>query len=158
MAGNISHLLDPARIKLHLQSSQRVAAITEVARLLHGHPDVTSFDGFHAELLERDRLDTTCLGNEVALPHARTGHVKSIVLAVGRSDGGIPFENGNETVRLLFLLGTPKTKPGDYLLVVSSLCKLLKSPANREAFLAAATPEEFIQAVVAAEDKLLVPA
>ncbi|HWA08093.1 MAG TPA: PTS sugar transporter subunit IIA [Opitutaceae bacterium] len=158
MAGRISHLLDPARIALHLRAAKRTAALHEVAELLAGHPDVLNFDNFYAELLARDRLDTTCLGHEIALPHARTEYVKDMVLAVGRSDAGILFENSNENVRLLFMLGTPKTRPGDYLQVVSSLCKLLKDPANREAFLTASTPEDFIKAVVAAEEKLLAPA
>jgi len=123
MAGKISSLLDVSRIALHVQSTKRTAALNEVAQQLKGHPDVLNFDGFYAELLARDRLDTTCLGNGIALPHARTEHVKNIVLAVGRSDTGILFEQSKETVHLLFMLGTPKTKPGDYLLVVSALCR-----------------------------------
>jgi mannitol/fructose-specific phosphotransferase system IIA component (Ntr-type) len=155
MTGRISQLLDPSRIVLHLQGTKRTAALHEVASLLSNHPEVSNFDGFYAELLARDRLDTTCLGNEIALPHARTEHVKALVLAVGRSDTGIRFENSNETVRLMFMLGTPKSKPGDYLLVVSTLCKLLKDPANREAMFSASTPEEFIRAVAQAEEKLV---
>jgi mannitol/fructose-specific phosphotransferase system IIA component (Ntr-type) len=154
MAGKISSLLDVSRIALHLQNTKRTAALNEIAQQLKGHPDVINFDGFYAELLARDRLDTTCLGNGVALPHARTEHVKNIVLAVGRSDAGILFEQSKETVHLFFMLGTPKTKPGDYLLVVSALCKLLKDPADRASFLNASTPEAFIAAVVAAETKL----
>jgi mannitol/fructose-specific phosphotransferase system IIA component (Ntr-type) len=158
MIGKISELLDPTRISLHVRATKRTAALNEVAQLLAGHPDMLNFESFYAELLARDRLDTTCLGNEIALPHARTEHVKAIVLAVGRSDTGVLFENSQENVRLMFMLGTPKTKPGDYLLVVSTLCKLLKDPANRQAFLTAPTPEDFIKAVVAAEEKLLAPA
>ena len=154
MPGKISSLLDPSRIALHVQNTRRTAALNEIAQQLNGHPDVLNFDGFYAELLARDRLDTTCLGNAVALPHARTEHVKNIVLAVGRSDGGILFEQSKETVRLMFMLGTPKTKPGDYLLVVSALCKLLKDPADRESFMVATTPEAFIAAIIAAETKL----
>lgn len=141
-----------------MQSTKRTAALNEIAHTLADHPGVANFDGFYHELLARDRLDTTCLGNGIALPHARTEHVKSIVMAVGRSEQGILFEQSNETVHLLFMLGTPKTKPGDYLQVVSALCKLLKDPANREAFLAAKTPDEFIAAVLAAEGKLAAPA
>lgn len=158
MIGKISELLDPTRIALHVRATKRTAALNEVAQLLAGHPDMLNFESFYSELLARDRLDTTCLGNEIALPHARTEHVKAIVLAVGRSDTGVLFENSQENVRLMFMLGTPKTKPGDYLLVVSTLCKLLKDPANRQAFLTAPTPEDFIKAVVAAEEKLLAPA
>jgi mannitol/fructose-specific phosphotransferase system IIA component (Ntr-type) len=154
MAGRITSLLDPSRITLHVQSTKRTAALNEIARQLEGHPDVGNFSAFYDELLARDRLDTTCLGNAVALPHARTEHVKKIVMAVGRADTGIPFDTNGEIVRLFFVLGTPKTKPGDYLAVVSALCKILKDPADRATFLNAQTPEAFIAAIAAAEAKL----
>jgi mannitol/fructose-specific phosphotransferase system IIA component (Ntr-type) len=157
MAGRLSQLLDPARILLQVKSTKRTSALNEVAQLLANHPDVANFDGFYAELLARDRLDTTSLGHGFAVPHARTDHVRQIVLAVGRSDQGILFDAG-ENVRMMFMLGTPKSRPGDYLQVLSILCRLLKDPANREAFLAAPTPEEFIRVLTAAEAKLLAPA
>ncbi|MSU22708.1 MAG: PTS sugar transporter subunit IIA [Opitutus sp.] len=154
MAGKITSLLDPTRIVLTVQSTKRTAALHEVARLLDGHPDVANFAAFYEELLARDRLDTTCLGNGIALPHARTEHVKKIVMAVGRCATAIPFDANGETVRLFFVLGTPKSKPGDYLAVVSALCKLLRDPADRATFLAAETPAAFIAALSAVESKL----
>jgi mannitol/fructose-specific phosphotransferase system IIA component (Ntr-type) len=154
MAGKISSLLHPSRIALHVAGAKRTVALNDIARLLDGHPDVANFGGFYDELLARDRLDTTCLGNAVALPHARTEHVKKIVMAVGRSDAGIPFDDKGEIVKLIFVLGTPKSKPGDYLAVVSALCKLLRDANDRAAFLAAKTPEEFIAAIAAAETRL----
>lgn len=154
MPGRLTKLLDPSRINLQVQSTKRTAALNEVARLLSGHADVANFDGFYNELLARERLDTTYLGNEIALPHARTEHVKSIVLAIGRSPAGIHFENCNQTVRLMFILGTPKSNPTDYLLVVSSLCKILKEAANRDALMTADTPDAFIAALTAAEARL----
>ena len=154
MAGKITSLLDPANIALNVQAGKRTVALHEVARLLEHHPDMANFAGFYEELLARDRLDTTCLGNAIALPHARTEHVRKIVMAVGRSDAGIPFDADGEIVRLFFVLGTPKTKPGDYLAVVSALCKILKDPADRASFLEASTPEIFISAIAAAEAKL----
>ncbi|MDF9826734.1 mannitol/fructose-specific phosphotransferase system IIA component (Ntr-type) [Ereboglobus sp. PH5-5] len=154
MIGRLSQLLDPSRVTLSIKSARRTAAINEVARLLDGHPNVTNFQGFYNELLARERLDTTCLGNEIAIPHARTEHVQKIVLAVGRSEKGVVFENCNQIVKLMFVLGTPKTNPGTYLAIVSALCRLLKEPENREVLMNATTPGEFIQAVVAAEEKL----
>lgn len=154
MAGRLSQLLDPTRISLQVKNTKRTSALNEVAQLLANHPSVQNFEGFYAELLARDRLDTTSLGNGFAVPHARTDHVQQIVLAVGRSEAGVPFEGG-ETVRLMFMLGTPKARPGDYLQVLSTLCRLLKDPANREAFLTAPTPDEFIHVLTAAENKLL---
>jgi PTS system nitrogen regulatory IIA component len=154
MPSRLSQLLDPSRILLQIKSTKRTAALHEVAELLSKHEHVGNFDGFYAELLARDRLDTTSLGHGFAVPHARTDHVQQIVVAVGRSESGVQFEGG-ENVRMMFMLGTPKARPGDYLQVLSLLCRLLKDSANREAFLAAPTPEDFIKVLSAAEAKLL---
>jgi len=158
MAVRLSSLLAPERILLNLQSTKRTQALNEVARLLENHPDVANFAGFYQELLARERLDTTCLGNEVALPHARTEHVKKIVIAVGRSPTAVHFENCDQNVRLMFVLGTPKSNPGDYLMLVGSLCRLIKDAANREALLTAPTPEAFIATVKELEDRIFGPA
>lgn len=157
MATRLSKLLDPARITLSVQATKRTVAINEVAKLLESHPDVANFQGFYNELLARERLDTTCLGNEIALPHARTEHVKKIVLAVGRSTDGVLFENSNQTVKLMFVLGTPKNNPTDYLILVGALCRLIKDAASRDALMAAATPDAFITTVKDLEDKILGP-
>lgn len=158
MAGLLSKLLDTSRITLSVRSTRRTTALNEVARLLDGHPSVVNYTGFYNELLARDRLDTTCLGNEIALPHARTEHVTDLVLAIGRSPAGVNFEKDNQTVRLLFVLGTPKNNPMAYLQVVSTLCKIFKEPEHREALLAADTPEAFADILRAAEQKLRAPA
>ena len=158
MAGLLRKLLDPSRIVLAVQSTRRTTALNEVARLLDGHPAVVNYGGFYNELLARDRLDTTCLGNQIALPHARTEHVSDLVLAIGRSPDGVVFEKDGQTVRLLFVLGTPKSNAMAYLQVVSTLCKIFKHPANREALLAAPTPAAFAEVLLAAEEKLLAPA
>ncbi|MCM2276026.1 MAG: PTS sugar transporter subunit IIA [Candidatus Didemnitutus sp.] len=157
MATRLSKLLDPARITLTVHNTKRTNAINEVAKLLESHPDVVNFQGFYNELLARERLDTTCLGNEIALPHARTEHVKKIVLAVGRSTEGVLFENSNQMVKLMFVLGTPKNNPTDYLILVGALCRLIKDAASREALLAAPTPEAFIVTVKELEERILGP-
>ena len=158
MATRLSSLLVPEHILLNVQGTKRTVALQEVAKLLETDPNVANFAGFYNELLARERLDTTCLGNEVALPHARTEHVKKIVLAVGRSTTGVTFENGNQNVKLMFVLGTPKSNPGDYLMLVGSLCRLIKEAPQRDALFAAATPEAFIATVKELEDKVLGPA
>jgi mannitol/fructose-specific phosphotransferase system IIA component (Ntr-type) len=157
MATRLSSLLAPERIQLSVQGTKRTAALQEVAKLLESDPNVANFQGFYNELLARERLDTTCLGNEVALPHARTEHVKKIVLAVGRSTGGVLFENSNQTVKLMFVLGTPKNNPTDYLILVGALCRLIKDESSRAALMAAPTPADFVQTVIELENKILGP-
>ena len=157
MAVRLSQLLDPTRVTLALQSTEHLAAIDEVARLLAPHPAVTDFDGFYQGLLARDRLDTTYLGHGVALPHSRTEQVTENVAAVGRSERGVDYDENQPPVRLIFVLGTPKDKPEDYLKLVSALCRLIKDEANRTALLTASTPEAFIATVRELENRILGP-
>ena len=119
----ISSLLKPEQIKLELSQQKRCNAINEVAQLLQANPNVTNFAGFYEELLARERIESTCLGNEIAFPHARTDSLKGMVLAVGRSTQGVWFENSEQTVKLIFVIGTPKRMVTDYLSVVGGLAR-----------------------------------
>jgi mannitol/fructose-specific phosphotransferase system IIA component (Ntr-type) len=158
MSVRISQLLDPSRVALDLQATKRTQAINEVAKRLEGLPQITNFAGFYTELLARERLDTTCIGNEVALPHARTDHTTEIVMAAGRSVGGVNFENCNQTVRLLFVLATPKNRALEYLQIVGALCRLLKDASTRTALMEATTPEAFLAVITEAESRTPVAA
>jgi len=148
----ISSLLKPEQIKLELVEVKRVDAINEVVQLLKTNPNVTNYEGFYAELLARERIESTCLGNEIAFPHARTDSLKGMVLAIGRSSQGVSFENSSEMVKLIFVIGTPKRMVTDYLSVVGGLARLLKDPATRESLISAPTVEEFIATLTQAEN------
>src|SRR5271155_3025816 len=143
----ISSLLKPEQIKLELTQQKRCNAINEVAQLLQHTPNVTNFAGFYEELLARERIESTCLGNEIAFPHARTDSLKGMVLAIGRSPQGGWFENSGQSVKLIFVIGTPKRMVTDYLSVVGGLARLLQDPATPESLISAPTTEEFIAAL-----------
>jgi mannitol/fructose-specific phosphotransferase system IIA component (Ntr-type) len=147
----ISSLLKPEQIKLELDQTKRCNAINEVAQLLQSNPNVTNFAGFYEELLARERIESTCLGNEIAFPHARTDSLKGMVLAIGRSTPGVWFENSSQNVKLIFVIGTPKRMVTDYLSVVGGLARLLKDASTREQLLTAKTLDEFIATLTKAE-------
>jgi mannitol/fructose-specific phosphotransferase system IIA component (Ntr-type) len=147
----ISSLLKSDQIKLELDQAKRCNAINEVAQLLQHNPNVTNFAGFYEELLARERIESTCLGNEIAFPHARTDSLKGMVLAVGRSTGGVWFENSSQNVKLIFVIGTPKRMVTDYLSVVGGLARLLKDAATREQLLTVQGVDEFIATLTKAE-------
>ena len=148
----ISSLLKPEQIKLELEQTKRCNAINEVAQLLQSNPNVTNFAGFYEELLARERIESTCLGNEIAFPHARTDSLKGMVLAIGRSRQGVWFENSSQNVKLIFVIGTPKRMVTDYLSVVGGLARLLKDTSTREQLVSAPTLDEFVATLTKAEN------
>ena len=101
---------------------------------------------FLDEVMQRENLGSTAIGNGVGLPHARTQNISEIVIAVTRLKSSVPFspENG-ELVNLVILIGTPLNAVGEYLKVLARLSKLLRDNAIRNAILTATTPAEIVK-------------
>jgi mannitol/fructose-specific phosphotransferase system IIA component (Ntr-type) len=145
MASIAAQILQPARISLDIGATDKNGAIVEVAGIIKGDGDVLDFPCFCRELIERDEMRSTAAGYGVAFPHARTDAVKEIVVAAGRSARGVKF--GGEIVNFIFVIGTPREKANEYLVVVGTLARLMRREMTRAALLAAGTPEEFIRAL-----------
>ncbi|MDZ4742911.1 MAG: PTS sugar transporter subunit IIA [Verrucomicrobiota bacterium] len=151
----IVELIKPELINLNLVAVKKCPAIREVADLLQNDPRILDFKKFYGELLERERIYTTSVGNELAFPHARIDQLTDMVVAVGRSVAGVDFEdNGLSTVKLIFIIGTPKKMVTDYLRLVGGLARILKHSDVRSQLLKASTTAEFISIIEEAEGKI----
>ena len=148
----VAALLKPDAINLNLQARDKTAALREVAELLTAGQRVANFEAFFQEILERERVSSTALAYDVAIPHARTEQCNEILLAVGRSVAGVDFGVPNsQPVRLIFLIGTPKQMVTEYLRVVGNLARLLRQDALRQKLLVAPDAAAFIQLLDTAE-------
>ena len=122
----------------------------EVAELLASHPAMDNFEAFRRDLLAREAAGSTCLSGGVALPHARTAAVREIIVAAGRSAGGVRFKGLEEPVHLVFVVATPRSQITGYLATVGALARLLRDPERRLHLLECATPGEFAALLPAA--------
>jgi len=146
-ATKLSDLLHEGLITLDIQTDSSVQAIKQTINPLRYDSRVVEFEKFEAEVLRRETVESTCLGCGVALPHARIDVVNDMVLAVGVSPKGVFFENGNQTVHLILVVGTPKRLATEYLRMVGTIARLLKDADFREALMACTTPQEFISKI-----------
>ncbi len=144
---NVSSLLRPEYVALDLKARARLDALHELTQLVRSHPDVKDFASFCRSVHEREAMGSTALsGHEIAIPHARTDQVTDIVLAAGRSPQGVFFEGKEpQTVKLIFLIGTPKRMVMEYLQLLGSLARLLKQEPFRASLLSARTTDEFVR-------------
>jgi mannitol/fructose-specific phosphotransferase system IIA component (Ntr-type) len=71
--------------------------------------------------------------------------MQEIVLGIGRTDAGVVFDQANELVHLIFVIGVPRQMIQDYLVCVGALARLTKDKAIRGSLLQAATAAEFIE-------------
>jgi mannitol/fructose-specific phosphotransferase system IIA component (Ntr-type) len=144
MAIALAGILDQRQIELHLKSRRRANAIRELASLFEKTGSIARPADFLAQVLAREESGATLGENGVAFPHARTGLVDQIALAIGRSRAGIPWNDQGERARFIFLLAVPQRLVNDYLILVGTLARVTRDQQQRDALLAAATPAEFI--------------
>jgi PTS system nitrogen regulatory IIA component len=89
-------------------------------------------------LLDRERLGSTGVGEGVAIPHGKLGGLSGIVAAFGRAPEGIDFRAiDGRPARLFFALFAPESSAGAHLKALARVSRIFRSPAFREAILAA---------------------
>lgn len=83
-------------------------------------------------LLERERLGATCVGDGVAIPHARLPDLESVHGVFARLTHPIDFDAADEEpVDLVFLLLAPDRANAEHLKALAKISRLLKRPEIR---------------------------
>ena len=145
MAIALADILDERHIALQLKSRRQANTLREIIGLLEKTGSVLQPAEFLAQVIAREKVNSTLIENAVAFPHARTALVDQIALAVGRSRAGIPWNDKGERARLIFVVAVPQRLVNDYLVLVGTLARTAQDKQQRAALLAAATPAEFIE-------------
>lgn len=144
MAIALHDLLEPRRIQLDLTAATKERALSELIALLDKTEGVSQPTRFAEQVLTREKAGSTLAEHGIAFPHARTDLAAEIALAIGRSSGGVPWNDAGERAHLIFVIAVPEKLAQDYLVVVGALARIAKDAERRSALLAAASAEEFI--------------
>jgi PTS system nitrogen regulatory IIA component len=89
-------------------------------------------------LLDREKLGSTSVGEGVAIPHGRLAGLPALTAVFGRAPAGVEFRAvDGKPVRLFLALFAPENVAGLYVKVLARVSRLFRSPAFREAILAA---------------------
>ena len=126
MAVVLADLLHEENIALELAAATRAEALREIVSRMTAGGALRDAGKFLAEVLAREEVHTTFIGNGVAFPHARTDLTEEIVLGIGRSRAGIPFGENGELAHLIFVIGVPERMVTDCLVCVGALARLPK--------------------------------
>lgn len=146
----LSEALHPTAIELDVSAGTEWEAIGEVAGLLRRIDGVVDADRLCDEVIDRERISSTATDLGVAFPHSRTSAVERLVVALGRSPGGVRFGPSEHLIHFIIVIGTPREMVREYLQVVAELARRFKDAALREALLRAGTAEEFMAQLGAA--------
>jgi nitrogen PTS system EIIA component len=151
----ISDFLHPNAVSADLGASNKAGVLRElVGLILHVHEGLDPNQLVDA-LQRREKLQSTGIGEGVAIPHGKTDAVSDVVACVGRSIAGVDFQSlDGQPTQLFFTLLVPESKHGLHLKALARVSRLLKEPRVRQALLEAPDAAAMYALLLAEDEKL----
>lgn len=138
-----SDFLKPSQIVHDLKAKEKVEAIEELLDILFKEKLIKNKKLILTRLIDRERLESTAIGDHVAVPHARVDTGGEIAIAVGRSVNGIDFDSiDKKKVHLIILIVWNPTIPGLFNHLFAGLARFLRKPEYRQRLFDAKTKAE----------------
>jgi len=135
---SMHHVFDRGSVIAHLHSTDKFDALRELIRDTPVFAELGNRDELERAVIARERLHTTGFGHGVAVAHGRATGVTRVLIALGVSRTGIPFDAPDgEPVRLLFVIASPQQVSLDYLQALSTLVRCVRHQSVRDDLLAA---------------------
>jgi len=148
MVLKISKFLKPEAIIMEMKAKEKIDAIKELVDCMVVSKLVADGDEFLKALAKRENLESTGIGNGIAIPHARTNAVKDLVLAFARSNQGVDFSAiDGKSSHLIFLIASPENKKSEYIMALAKLSRLLRKQLVREQLKNANDPKEILNII-----------
>ena len=121
---------------MDLQSVDKFDALRELIRRAPVFKEIANLPAFEEAVIARERLQSTGFGHGVAVAHGRAAGVERVLIGLGLSRAGIPFESPDkEPVRLLFVIASPLQVSLDYLQALSTLVRCVRDAPVRSSLL-----------------------
>jgi len=141
----LEKIISIERVKIWDAGVDKWAAIDELAGLIASSCEGSDRDTLVDDTLEREYKGSTGIGKGIAIPHARTTGVSSLVGALGISRQGIDFESEDgQPCHLVFLILAPPEESTTYLKALSAVAFIGKDEAIMSRLKSASSPGEVV--------------
>ncbi len=133
---------------LDLVSTTKDDLLAEMARSLAAAEPALEAEALLNVLREREALQSTGIGEGVAIPHGKVPGLDRLVAAFARSTRGVDFDSiDGQPTQLLFLLIVPEQSGGQHLKALARISRFFRDASFREKLLGAGDLEEIFRAI-----------
>jgi PTS system nitrogen regulatory IIA component len=143
----VSDFLSSAHVVLDVRASDKAVLLrqlsTQAAAEAGLDPDEVSM-----QILKREELGSTGVGDGVALPHARLSGLKAPFGLFARLRRAIDFDAiDGEPVDIVFLLLLPQSESSEQLNALACVARALRDPVALQQIRSAADPDALFRAI-----------
>ena len=147
----IKDLLKVDSIELGVAAADKNAVIEKLVDLHDKSGNLTDKDAFTKDILAREEMGTTAIGNEIATPHAKSTAVKAPALSAITVPSGVNYDAPDGADCKLFFMIAATTDGDVHLEVLANLMRMMMDEEFTSKLKAAQTPEEFLGIIEAKE-------
>jgi PTS system nitrogen regulatory IIA component len=144
----IMDILVKDAVILDIQAREKDAVLQELAgRLCEAEPELDS-QGLLQVLVDREQLQSTGIGDGVAIPHGKMEGLSRLMASFARSPEGVDFSSiDGQKTHLFFLLVVPEHSGGQHLKALARISRFFRDASFRKALEEAGTPEDIFRAI-----------
>ena len=120
--------------RVGIESKSVEALFRDLVRELKAGGHIPEEEAPLQHLVDREEVQTTAIGGGVALPHARCSVCEKLVVSAALLKQGIDFEAPDgKPVDLVFLILGPEEPPGEHVMLLGRLARMISRPGLLDA-------------------------
>ena len=152
----ISEILTKKNIIKDLKSFDKESVLEELSNFLKDRGEIPNKENLLLSLLEREKLGSTGIGENVAIPHAKIRDIDKIITVFARSQIGVEFESlDQKPVNFIYLILAPENSTGQHLKALARISRLFKNASLRESVLRTNEADQIYSILVDEDSKFI---
>ena len=129
----LTQILQENCIKVPLDSSEKMSAITELVELLDANELLSDKQLILDAVITREKTRSTGIGSGIAIPHGKCKAVTELIMAVGIAAEPIDFESiDGKPVKIIMLLVSPADQTGPHIQALAKISRLMLNEDFRQ--------------------------
>ena len=143
---NVAEVLKKEHIALGLSAASKEEVLEKLIDLLYENGALSDKKAFTEDVMERERVSSTGIGNSIAIPHGKSANVIETTAAIARLEKPITWSSADgEPVRFVVLLAVNENDKGvTHVKLLSQMARKLASEEICKRLMNAADADEVI--------------
>ncbi len=133
---------------LEIESETKPDVLREMAHALANVEGGLDAERLLQVLVDRENLQSTGIGDNVAIPHGKMPGLSRLLASFARSRKGVDFESiDGQPTNLFFLLVVPEHSGGQHLKALARISRFFRDAAFRKALIEAEAAADVFRAI-----------
>ncbi|HVO38536.1 MAG TPA: PTS sugar transporter subunit IIA [Spirochaetia bacterium] len=155
MAMKLTRYIRPECFVWELTETTREDALRRIIQGAAEKGFITDEADVFARLMERETLQTTAVGNGIAIPHCFIEGIHDLIIIAARAPGGLEFDSfdGKPTRVIVMLMGN-RQGHSLHLKALARIARLIKNTAFTERIISSTSVQDMVRAFDEEEAKI----